>query len=241
MSIRPNQREFSETRWSIVARAGQDASGTEQALATLCAAYWYPLYAFARRQGLGPHDAEDATQGFFAGLLAHNALARVDRAKGRFRTFLLASFKHFLADEYDKRTAAKRGGGAVPIALDAITAEERYHLEPADQVSPDRLYDRRWALTVIDQALDRLEREYAAGAKQTLFDALKPLLTAPGGVRSYDEIGRDLGISEGAVKIAVHRLRQRYGAALRAEIAETVSSKDEIEAELRHLLSALGS
>ena len=230
-------RSFSATRWSVVLAAAGESS---DALAALCRAYWYPLYAFLRRQGLSTHDAEDVTQGFFAHLLGKDALAHVDRAKGRFRTFLLASLKHFLADERDRAHAQKRGGGEAAISLDACEAEERYALEPRDELSPDRLFDRRWALAVIGQALARLGAEYAASGKGALFDALKAQLTAPGGGPSYAEIGAAFGMNEGAVKVAVHRLRQRYGAALRAEIAETVGTAEEVEAELRHLLDALG-
>ena len=231
-------RSFSATRWSVVLAAAGDA---EEALATLCRAYWYPLYAFLRRQGLASHDAEDVTQGFFAHLLSKDALAHVDRAKGRFRTFLLASLKHFLADERDRANAQKRGGGRAVISLDACEAEERYALEPRDELSPDRLFDRRWAVAVIERALARLGAEYSTGGKGALFDALKPMLTAPDSARPYTEIGAEFGMNEGAVKTAVHRLRQRYGAALRAEIAETVGTAEEVDGELRHLLDALGS
>ncbi len=219
----------------VLAAAGDE----EGALASLCRAYWFPLYAFLRRQGLGAQDAEDVTQGFFAHLLGKGALARVDRAKGRFRTFLLASLKHFLADERDRANALKRGGGVAAISLDAVAAEERYALEPRDELSPDRLFDRRWAVAVIEQALARLGAEYAAAGKGALFEALRPLLSSPGEARPYAEIGARFSMNEGAVKIAVHRLRQRYGAALRAEIAETVGTAEEVDAELRHLLDAL--
>jgi RNA polymerase sigma-70 factor (ECF subfamily) len=230
-------QQFQATRWSVVLAAAGDA---DAALAALCRAYWFPLYAFIRRQGVAPHDAEDLTQGFFAHLLGKGALAHVDRAKGRFRTFLLASLKHFLADERDRAHAQKRGGGQPAISLDACAAEERYALEPRDELSPDRLFDRRWAVAVIEQALARLDAEYAAAGKSELFAELKPLLTGGGGTRPYAEIGATLGMNEGAVKIAVHRLRQRYRAALRAEIAETVGSAEDVEAELRYLLEALG-
>ena len=229
-------RSFSATRWSLVLAAAGDA---ETALAALCRAYWFPLYAFVRRQGNSPHDAEDLTQGFFAHLLGKGALAHVDRAKGRFRTFLLASLKHFLADERDRANAQKRGGRQTAISLDACAAEERYALEPRDELSPDKLFDRRWALAVIEQALVRLGAEYAASGKGALFAALQPQLTAPGTARPYAEIGVQFFMNEGAVKIAVHRLRQRSGAALRAEIAETVGTAEEVDAELRHLLDAL--
>ena len=216
------------------------AGDAEDALATLCHAYWYPLFAFVRRQGLSTHEAEDVTQGFFAPLLGKDALAHVDRAKGRFRTFLLASLKHFLADERDRANAMKRGGGLPVISLDACEAEERYALEPRNELSPDKLFDRRWAIAVIERALTRLGAEYSDAGKGALFSALKPLLTAPGDARPYAEIGAPFSMNEGAVKVAVHRLRQRYGAALRAEIAETVGTAEDVDEELRHLLDALG-
>ncbi|MDQ3622882.1 MAG: sigma-70 family RNA polymerase sigma factor [Verrucomicrobiota bacterium] len=196
--------------------------------------------AFLRRQGLTSHDAEDATQGFFAHLLDKRSLTRVDRSKGRFRTFLLASLKHFLADERDRALAQKRGGGHAPISLDALAAEERYAMEPRDDLSPDRLYDRRWAISVTERALARLGAEYEAAGKAPLFVALKPLLIS-GQTRPYGEIAAAFSMNEGAVKVAVHRLRRRYGAALRAEIAETVETSAEVESELRELLAALGS
>jgi RNA polymerase sigma-70 factor (ECF subfamily) len=220
----------------MVLAAADDA---EDALAALCRAYWFPLYAFVRRQGISPHDAEDLTQGFFAHLLAKGALGNVAREKGRFRTFLLASLKHFLADERDRAQAQKRGGGQTAISFDACDAEARYAIEPRDELSPDRLFDRRWALAVIDRALARLRYEYAASGKSALFDALRPLLTGAGAAISYAELGAPFAMNEGAVKVGVHRLRQRYGAALRAEIAETVDTAAEVDAELRHLIDAL--
>ena len=237
---RSSPGNFSATRWSVVLAAATDARGAHDALAVLCRAYWYPLYAFLRRRGISAHDAEDLTQSFFAQLLARGGLARVDRAKGRFRTFLLASLKHFLADERDRANALKRGGGEPLLALDAIAAEQRYALEPRDDLTPDRLYDRRWALAVVDRALQHLRAEYAAAGKEALFSELQATLTAGSGAKSYREIAVTLAMEEGAVKVAAHRLRQRYGSALRAEIAETVSSREEVAAELRQLLDALG-
>jgi RNA polymerase sigma factor (sigma-70 family) len=231
------QRSFSATRWSMVLAA---AGGAQDALGALCSAYWYPLYAFIRRQGVAPHDAEDLTQGFFQHLLAKGAIARVALDKGRFRTFLLASLKNFLADERDRARALKRGGGRAEISFDACEAEARYAIEPRDELTPDRLFDRRWALAVIDRALGRLRDEFAAYGKGTFFDALRPLLTGAGAGASLAELGERFSMSEGAVKVAAHRLRQRYGAALRAEIAETVGTASEVDAELRHLLEALG-
>ncbi|MDB6170780.1 MAG: polymerase sigma factor, sigma-70 family [Chthoniobacteraceae bacterium] len=234
-------RHFSATRWSVILTATTDSPDAAAALAILCRAYWFPLYAFVRRYGLTPHDAEDATQGFFVHLLGKQVLGSVDREKGRFRTFLLASLKHFLADERDRAHAQKRGGGHCPVSLESCTAEQRYALEPLDELSPDRLFDRRWALAVIEQALARLRAEYNALGKGALFEALRPLLAAPEEARPYAELGVTLGMNEGAIKIAVHRLRQRYGIALRAQIAETVTTAAEVDAELRHLLDALGS
>jgi RNA polymerase sigma-70 factor (ECF subfamily) len=239
MSGSSDARHFSATRWSVVLAATGDLRGAEEALGVLCRAYWYPLYAFARRQGLAPHDAEDATQAFFAHLLSKNKLAHVDRAKGRFRTFLLASFKHFLADEHDRAQTLKRGGGMTFLSIDSVAAEERYALEPHDEMSPDRLFDRRWARAVIEQALARLQAEYSAAGQAALFAALSPMLGASGTAQPYAEIGATLAMEEGAVKVAVYRLRRRYGAALRAEIAETVATPEEVQVELRHLLEAL--
>ncbi|MES2570929.1 MAG: sigma-70 family RNA polymerase sigma factor [Verrucomicrobiota bacterium] len=234
-------KHFSATRWSVILTATNDSPAGAAALSVFCRAYWFPLYTFARRSGLGPHDAEDATQGFFVHLLGKQTLDAVDREKGRFRTFLLASLKHFLADERDRAHAKKRGGGQLPISLETAAAEKRYALEPLDELSPDRLFDRRWALTIIEQALDRLRAEYEALGKSALFSALHPLLATPEQARPYAEIGATLAMNEGAIKVAVHRLRQRYRVALREQIAETVTTPAEVDAELRHLLEALGA
>lgn len=236
------QARFAETHWSIVlsARRGGDSTRGADALARLCETYWYPLYAFVRRQGHSPHDAQDLTQAFFARLLEKNWLAGVDPAKGRFRSFLLASLKHFLANEWDKSRALKRGGGAHQfVALDAATAESRYALEPVDNTTADRLYERRWALTLLDSTLARLRDEMTADGKARLFEELKFSLTGTGGDQSYAELAARLGLSEGAIKVAVHRLRQRYREVLRAQIAETVAAPDEVEAELRQIFTAL--
>lgn len=234
----PGSRSFATTRWSIVlaARApAEDAGGA--ALATLCRSYWYPLYAFVRRQGLGEHDAQDLTQEFFARLLEKGWLGGVERERGRFRSWLLASMKHFLANEWDKSRAKKRGGGVATISFDAMSAETRFRHEPADTETAEKLYDRRWALTLLDQVLARLREEMSAAGKLDLFEALKFSLT--GGRTAYAEVAAALGMSEGAVKVAVHRLRERYRELIRAEIAETVATPAEVEDELRHLLAAL--
>ena len=179
------------------------------------------------------------TQAFFAKLIAKHYLGDVDRSKGKFRSFLLASLKHFLANEWDKTRAQKRGGSHTFVALDAQTAESRYHLEPVDTLTADKIYERRWALTLLDEVLNRLRDEYTADGKAKLFDQLKETLTGERSTIPYAEIGQQLGMSEGAVKVAVHRLRQHYREQLRAEIAETVASPGEVEEELRHLFAVL--
>lgn len=228
---------FATTHWSVVIAAGRgDDSRAQAALDRLCRTYWYPLYAFVRRSGQSSHDAEDLVQAFFARCLEKNYLADADRDRGRFRTFLLVALKRFLANEWDRARARKRGGAHAPISLDALAAEQRYALEPADVESADRLYERRWALTLLEKVLQRLEAENAGKLAQ--FGALKEALTTPGATR-YAELAARLGLSEGAVKVAVHRLRQRYRALLEEEIANTVARPDEIEAERRFLLAVL--
>lgn len=236
----PGARQFVSTRWTIVLTAGRsDTTQARAALEKLCQTYWYPLYAYVRRQGHLPEDAQDLTQAFFAKLIAKHYLGDVDRTKGKFRSFLLAALKHFLANEWDKFRAQKRGGSHTVIALDAQTAESRYHLEPVDAMSADKIYERRWALTLLDEVLKRLREEYVADGKAALFDQLKETLTGERGSIPYAEIGQRLGMGEGAVKVAVHRLRQHYREQLRTEIAETVASPGEVEEELRHLFSVL--
>ena len=232
--------QFAETHWSLVLAARTTSPEAAAALAGLCQAYWYPLYAFVRRQGHSPHDAQDLTQEFFARLLAKNYLADVDRAKGRFRSFLLAAMKNFLANEWDRARAQKRGGGDTVLSLDATAAESRYALEPADHASADKLYDRRWALTLLDRAIGRLRDEFARDDKAALFDELKFALTGDKADASHATVAARLGMTEGAVKVAAHRLRKRYRELLRAEIAETVATPAEVEEELRQLCAALG-
>ena len=232
--------QFAPTRWSVVLAAGRsDSTHAQTALEKLCRTYWPPIYAFVRRQGHSPHDAQDLTQEFFARLLEKNYLADVDRAKGKFRSFLLASLKHFLANEWDKANTQKRGGGKVFVPIDAHTAETKFGIDPADSQSADKIFERRWALTLLEQVLQKLREEFVSDGKEKLFEKLKPTLTEPGRTISYAEIAARLGMSEGAVKIAVHRLRQRYRELIRAEIAETVSSQAEVEEELRNLFAAL--
>ena len=237
-SATPTAREFHTTRWSIVVSAQGEGSGVREALAKLCHTYWFPLYAFVRRQGVSSHDAQDLTQEFFARLLEKGWLGSVQRERGRFRSWLLASMKHFLANEWERSRAGKRGGGAVPFSFDELDAESRLAHEPATD-SAEKIYDRRWAMTLLDTVMARLRTEMAGAGKLAHFEALKFCLT--GEKNAYAEVGARLAMSEGAVKVAVHRLRERYRALLRAEIAETVATPEEIEDELRALLATLSS
>jgi DNA-directed RNA polymerase specialized sigma24 family protein len=231
---------FAPTRWTMVmaAAGGGEEGQAREALERLCATYWYPLYAFVRRQGYGAHDAQDLTQGFFARLLEKKDLAAVDRAKGKFRSFLLAAIQHYLANEWDRTQAQKRGGGVALLSIDDAEAERRYHDEPAEQMTAEQLFDRRWALTLLDRVLARLGDEMRSEGKAEHFEALKFCLTGERGA-AYGEMAGRLGTSGGALKVAVHRLRDRYRALLRAEIAETVGSDGDVDDELRQLFSAL--
>jgi DNA-directed RNA polymerase specialized sigma24 family protein len=233
---------FTTTQWTVVLQAVDSGSPeAARALAELCGAYWYPIYAFVRRKGHAPHDAQDLTQEFFARLIEKNSVGSADRSKGRFRSFLLGALEHFLAKEWRDARRLKRGGGRALLSLDEESAEARYRLEPADPATPERLFERRWALTLLEHSLERLGHECAAEGKGRLFEAVKGLLAGertPGG---YPVLARELGMSEGALMTAVHRLRKRYGNLLRDEIARTVSGPDEIEAELRQLFAALAS
>jgi RNA polymerase sigma factor (sigma-70 family) len=227
---------FATTHWSIVLAAGGATPAAGNALAVLCRAYWYPLYVFVRRQGHAPHDAQDLTQAFFARLLAKSALGAVTPERGRFRTFLLTAMEHFLINEWRRARTRKRGGGAPLLSLDD-DAEARYLREPADAITPEKLFDRRWALTLLDRVLVRLGGELAAVGKAAQFEALKFCLS--GEKHAYAEVARGLGMTEGAVKVAAHRLRERYRALIRAEIAETVASSEEVDSEMRDLFAAL--
>jgi RNA polymerase sigma-70 factor (ECF subfamily) len=212
---------------------------SQRALAELAQLYWFPLYAYIRRQGHPPAQAEDLTQDFFARLLEKKTLASIDRTKGKFRSFLLASLQNFLHNEHDKTHAHKRGGGQQTIPLDALTAESRYALEPADTLTPERVFERRWAWAVLDQVLHRLEQHYAAKGQQPLFDALKPSLTARLDTATYAQRAAELGMAEGALLVAAHRLRRRYRDLLRDEIAHTVADPALIDEEIRYLLNCL--
>jgi RNA polymerase sigma-70 factor (ECF subfamily) len=240
---RPSSKEggrFRTTRWSVVLAArGADPPRAREAMSTLCAIYWYPLYAFVRSRGAAPEEAEDLTQAFFTHLLEREALRHVDPAKGKFRSFLLASMKNFQADERRRSSAKKRGGGVDPISLDADEAENRYRHEPSHRLTPERVFERQWALTVIDQAVERLAERYDKAGKRDHFEALKVFLSGERRPVPHAEVARRLGISQLAVKVAVHRLRKRFRDALRSEIAQTVAEEREIEEELRALYAAL--
>jgi RNA polymerase sigma-70 factor (ECF subfamily) len=229
--------EFATTSWSQVL-AAQEATGTEarNALEELCETYWYPLYAYVRRRGHDPEEARDLTQGFFAELLENETLLKAEPSEGRFRSFLLVSLKHFLSHERDKAKALKRGGGTPPISLDAAAAEKRYDREPAKGLTPEEIFERRWALTVVERALGRLQEEMAEKEPPQHFGRLKSYLTGEEPRVPYREVAAELGITEGAIKVAVHRLRRRFGQLLRAEVAETLADPQETSNEVRHLL-----
>jgi RNA polymerase sigma factor (sigma-70 family) len=232
---------FAATRWTLVlaAAAGAASPRAADAMAELCGAYWYPLYAYVRRRGHDVHESEDLTQEFFLRLLAKNYLADVDRRKGKFRAFLLAAMKHFLANEWDRAQAQKRGGGRPIGTLDTADAERRYRQEPADTLTPERLFDRHWALTVLEQVLARLRAEFVAEGKQAAFNVFQQFLSGSRPAVRYDEAAIELGTTPGALRVAVHRLRRRYRELLRAEIAQTVAGPDEIDDEIRHLMACL--
>lgn len=238
---RASAARFAPTRWSVVLAAGgrEGGSRARQALEELARSYWFPLYAYLRRRGHGPQAAEDLVQGFFARLLEHEGLAAVDQGKGRFRSFLLASLKHFAADEWDKGQAQKRGAGARMIALDGLEAEARYAIEPADEMTPERVFERRWAWAVLDQVVCHLREQYERRGQGKLFEALKGTLTATDLDTRQKDLARQLGMSEGALAVAGHRLRRRYRELLREEIAQTVASPELIDEEIGYLLGCL--
>jgi RNA polymerase sigma factor (sigma-70 family) len=233
---------FTTTHWSVVLAAkGEDSPAAAEALEKLCRTYWPPLYAYIRRNGHGVEDAQDLTQAFFARLMEKDYLAHLHDQRGKFRSFLLTFLKYFLSDERDRAAAKKRGGGQTFVSLDDTPAVEAdYMAEAAEHANPEQLFERRWAKTVLDQALHRLRQEYVADDKTALFDHLKDLQPSERGALSYVELGAQLGMSEAAIKTAAHRLRRRYGELLREEIAQTVSRPEEIDEEIRYLLTVLG-
>ena len=234
--------QFTTTHWSMVLAAGDSvAPAAQNALERLCRAYWYPLYAFVRRVGNSPADSQDLTQGFFAYLLEHHLVARADPQAGRFRSFLLGSLKHFLAHEHERATALKRGGGQPALSLYQFDPEERYALEPSDPATPETIFDQRWALQQIENALSRLRADYASSDRGALFDLLKDYVWGDKNALTLAEIAARLDLTEEAVKKSVQRLRQRFRDCLRAEVAQTVATPDQIDDELRHLRAALSA
>ena len=223
----------------MVLRAGRDDDSGQRALAELCQLYWYPLYAFLRRQGRDAESAKDLTQGFFTRLIEKADLEKVETGRGRFRSYLLAGLKHFVANDWDQQQAKKRGGGQTIVSLDE--AEGRYRLEPADNATPEKLFDRRWALTILETVICRVQEEMQERGREQLFQRLKVFLEGDGSGPSYDEIARDLSMTEGAIKVNVHRMRRRFRDLLRQEIGHTLDDPDEVDGELRHLLAALAA
>ena len=211
------------------------AEDSREALASLCGDYWRPLYYFARRKGHSPEDAQDFTQGFIAGLLEQNGIARADRERGRFRTFLLSAFCHFLANEHRDQAALKRGGGQVIVSLDE-EAEAGFAVQASDGMTPELEYERTWALALLERVMARLRDEYEQAERLPLFEKMQPHLSGAAGRPGYARLGEELGMSEGAITVAMHRMRRRYGELLREEIAATVATPEEVEDELRHLM-----
>jgi len=227
---------FTTTSWTMVENA---QLGAKEALERLCSVYWYPIYAYIRRLGHSPQDAEDLTQGFFYELLEKNYFRAAQRGRGKFRSFLLVSLKYFLENERDVRTAKKRGGGVPLISLDDEAAEERYAKEPASDLSPEKLFDQQWARTVLEQVQTQLREEYRAHGKLELYERLHVFLSEETELRDYDRIGAQLQMRSGTVAVAVHRLRHRYRELVREEIARTVASPADIDGEMRHFYAAL--
>lgn len=239
-SPRPGARRFATTRWSQVLAAGHaPTTVSREALASLCEVYWYPLYAYVRRWGYDADEAQDLTQEFFSRLLEKHFLGDADPTRGRFRSFLLASLKHFLSNERDRASAVKRGGRVTIVALEVETAEGLYRLEPPDADTPDKIFERRWALTLLERTLALLRQEFEASGKAEMFNRLEGYLTGEQETVPYAQLATDLQTSEGAIKVAVHRLRRRFGNLLRQEIAETVSDPQEVDGEIRELFRIL--
>ena len=233
---------FFTTHWSVVLQAGrEDSPQTAEALESLCRSYWYPLYAYVRRHGHDAHDAPDLVQGFFARFLERKYLRHADRNRGRFRTFLLSSLQNFLINEWNKANREKRGGSRRILSLDEEMAEARFAAEPAMDQPPDALYDRGWAAVLLDRAIAALRAEFEQSGKQDVFERLKVFVWGEKNALSYAAMAEQLGMTEGAVKVAVHRLRQRYGELLRAEVAQTVTTPVEVDEELRYLVSVIRS
>jgi RNA polymerase sigma-70 factor (ECF subfamily) len=233
-------QSFTTTHWSVVLQAADgDSPQAAAALDQLCRTYWYPLYVFVRRQGHESHDAEDLTQEFLARFLAKEYFGRANPALGRFRNYLLACLKHFLSEQRRQAGRLKRGGGQAILSWDSLTAEECYQSEPTDRITPEKVYDRRWALTLLAQVLTRLGEEQSVAGKGKVFAQLKDYLWGAGSGTGYVEVAARLGLTEGALKVTVHRLRQRYRELLREEVAQTVATVNEVDEELRYLVSVI--
>lgn len=231
---------FETTLWTVVLQAGSaETTQSRAALEHLCRAYWHPLYCYARRRGHSAPDAQDLVQGFFAELIASNPFQKLSPDKGRFRAFLLAAMNYFLSGDYDRRSAAKRGGCIAPLSLDEPIAEERYLQAPASILSPEKEFDRRWAMAVLERALNALASDQAALGKQMFFKKLQPFLTDATGRSDYSHVAAELRMAPNSVAVAVHRLRQRYQELVRAEVAETVGVSGDVDAEMRELLEAI--
>ena len=236
----PEQQWFATTHWSVVLNAADSVSPhSQKALENLCRSYWYPLYAYVRRRGYDSEAAKDLTQEFFAQLLSKRLLHAVDPTKGRFRSWLLAVMKHFLAHEWTKGQALKRGGGQAIFSLDEPEAEKRYQFEPVAGVDSERIFDRRWAFTVLDRAAAHLRGEYQATGKHELYEILREYVSLEGPAQNYEQAAARLQLTPAALKSAIHRLRQRYQELIRHEIAQTVSTSAEIDEEIRYLLSVI--
>jgi RNA polymerase sigma-70 factor (ECF subfamily) len=237
----PSPLAFQTTHWSLVLAAG-DGAGTQarRALEELCGAYWFPVYAHVRSRGLTPEDAADVTQAYFLRLVEKEVLRDVRPEHGRFRSFLLASLRNFLANHWDHERAAKRGGGRAVVELDALAAEERFRIEPSDGNDPEKIFERQWALAVLARAMEALKADAEKEGGSEKFESLRGCLTGDEAMPRYAELAVELEMSEGAVKVAVHRLRKRFGQLLRDEIDRTVADPEEREAELRHLLEVVG-
>ena len=241
-SARSGAGRFATTHWSVVLAAAQpESTRYQQALEALCRTYWFPLYAYLRRHGYNAQKAEDHIQAFFVCLLEKRGLRLADPKRGRFRSFLLTALKHFLANELDRARAQKRGGGQKIVSLNVETAENQYALEPAHELSPEKLFEKSWALTVLDRTMDRLEAESARKNKQRLFECLKSYLGPELNPDTYRDVAVELDMTEGAVKVTLHRLRKRFRQLLRDEIAQTVAAEDQIDQEIRDLFDALAS
>lgn len=236
----PPQGAFVTTHWSVVVEAGaQDTQRSRSALEKLCRTYWPPLFAYVRRRGYGVEDSQDLTQAFFEKLLERGWIASAEKDKGRFRTFLLTAMERFLANEWDKARALKRGGGQVLVPIQMDDAETRYGVEPQDTRTPEQAFESRWALTLLDTVLKKLEAEFQDRGQGATFNVLKSCLVGERAAQPYPALASQLGVSEGAVKVAVHRLRQRYRELLRGEIAQTVVSMEEVDSEMHHLFAVL--